>query len=140
MYKEGLLLNKLKGLICYKTKPTNQPTNQLTIFCLMLFICINCILQRRWAFPLSAIVCISYWPGLPGILLMCLSVHFIDLTQDSPSRYYWYFNICWNWYSNYKASFFIILNDYIKSIALIFQSVEIAKSWAISLVCRLKYP
>ena len=28
MYKQNLVLNNLKGLIYYETKPTNQPTNQ----------------------------------------------------------------------------------------------------------------
>ena len=33
IYRErggGVILNKLQGLICHKTQPTNQPTNQLT--------------------------------------------------------------------------------------------------------------
>ena len=31
-YKQDLALNSLKDLICYKTQPTHQPTNQLELF------------------------------------------------------------------------------------------------------------
>ena len=30
MYKEDLVLNNLQGLICRKTQPIDQPTNQST--------------------------------------------------------------------------------------------------------------
>ena len=52
-----------------------------SLFCVIFFCYIDSSLQRRGAVPLSAIVCISYRLGLPGIWLMCLSLPFLVIPK-----------------------------------------------------------